>query len=287
MDDLETRELRYFIAVAEELHFGRAAERLGIAQPPLSRAIQRLERRLGVPLVDRSGRRISLTDAGEVLLTDGRRALAAVAAAARRTQRAGRVARRLVLVMKPSGDAGLLPDILAEYEREPDAHPVDVVCRFDEREALLRDGTADLALLHRPRNDLQGFDTEELVDEGQVLVVSRDHRLAGWASVSLADLDDEPLPVWPGRGPSDGPPVHDGGHLAQLVALGRMVAVVPESAADQLRRDVVCVPVRDAPTTTLVLAWPEGTTSLAVAAFARAASRVAARRSLSADSRSA
>ena len=77
---METRELRYFVAVAEELHFGRAAERLGMAQPPLSRAIQQLERRLGAPLLVRNSRGVTLTEAGLVLLQEGRAALETVAA---------------------------------------------------------------------------------------------------------------------------------------------------------------------------------------------------------------
>ena len=85
---METRELRYFVAVAEELHFGRAAERLGIAQPPLSRAISQLERRLGVTLFERTSRQVTLTAAGEVLLGEGLAALDAVSAAERRTRRA-------------------------------------------------------------------------------------------------------------------------------------------------------------------------------------------------------
>ena len=84
---METRELRYFIAVAEESHVGRAAERLGMAQPPLSRAIAQLERRIGAHLFVRSPRGMTLTIAGQTLLREGRPALAAVEAAERRTRR--------------------------------------------------------------------------------------------------------------------------------------------------------------------------------------------------------
>src|SRR6187431_2034618 len=90
MSDLETRQLRYFVAVAEELHFGRAAERLGMAQPPLSRAIRDLERQLGAQLLERTTRQVTLTPAGEVLLREARAALVAVTAAERRTRHAGR-----------------------------------------------------------------------------------------------------------------------------------------------------------------------------------------------------
>ncbi|MFF3330673.1 LysR family transcriptional regulator [Streptomyces sp. NPDC002888] len=77
MERLETRELEYFVAVAEELHFGRAAERLGIAQPPLSRAISRLERRMGVQSFERTSRRVDLTAAGAVFLAESRKVLRA------------------------------------------------------------------------------------------------------------------------------------------------------------------------------------------------------------------
>src|SRR5690242_16173939 len=89
MNELETRQLRYFVAVAEELHFGRAAGRLGIAQPPLSKAIRDLERQLGVQLLTRTTRQVKLTPAGQTLLADARDVLAAAAAAARRARRAG------------------------------------------------------------------------------------------------------------------------------------------------------------------------------------------------------
>src|SRR3954470_17479101 len=99
---METRELRYFVAVAEELHFGRAAQRLGIAQPPLSRAIRQLERRLGGTLLERRSRPIALPESCWVLLVEGRAALDAVDAAGRRARRAALAAGQpgLVLVTK-------------------------------------------------------------------------------------------------------------------------------------------------------------------------------------------
>jgi DNA-binding transcriptional LysR family regulator len=276
MEGPDGRELTYFVAVAEELSFSRAAERLGIAQPPLSRAIRQLERRLGVTLFERTSRKVSLTAAGEVLLVDGRRALEALEAAGRRAQRAGRAEASLVLAMKAGGDGGLLPGILATYAETPDALTVDIVCSFTEREAMLRDGRADVGLLHKPRNDLRGLDHEDLVSERQVAVLPADHRLAAKSVLSLADLRGEPTPRWPGVDEASGlsisdAVVEDAGQLTQLIALGRAVAVVPESVAPHLRRDLVCVPVTDAPMTTMVVAWPEGSRSPAVAAFVRAA----------------
>ncbi|RKS09197.1 DNA-binding transcriptional LysR family regulator [Nocardiopsis sp. Huas11] len=279
MDAPETRELEYFVAVAEELHFGRAAQRLGIAQPPLSRAVQRLERRMGVVLLERTSRAVSLTPAGAVFLAESRKALDALAAAVRRTRRAGRSEPRLRVAMKPDGDAGLMERILPEYRREPEAVAVEVVvCGIGEQAPMLRDGRVDLAFLHDPHDDLAGFDTERLLTLDQVAVLPRGHRLADRGALVLADLDGEPFPRWRGTDPgeSDGPEVHDVGQLMQLVALGQTVAVVPESVRRQARSDVVCVPVVDAPRSSILLAWPERTRSMAVAAFVRLSVRIAA-----------
>ncbi|MEC3994455.1 LysR family transcriptional regulator [Actinacidiphila sp. DG2A-62] len=197
---LETRELAYFVAVAQELHFGRAAERLGVAQPALSRAVQRVERRLGVRLLERTSRAVRLTPAGAVFLAESGKALDAVAAAVRRARRAGQEERRLTVVMKAGGDGGLLERILPVYRADPDAVEVDfVVCGIGEQAGMLRDGRADVAFLHAPHDDLSGFDTEELLRLDQVVALARGHRLADRAALVLSDLDGETFPGGPGR----------------------------------------------------------------------------------------
>ncbi|MFJ4667545.1 LysR family transcriptional regulator [Kitasatospora purpeofusca] len=282
---METRELRYFVAVAEELHFGRAAQRLGIAQPPLSRAIQQLERRLGAALLDRTSRTVALTEAGSVLLTEGRAALDAVEAAERRTRRAA-LARSgrpgLVLVTKASASRELLAGLLDAYAAEPGAVPVDVLlCGPAEQERLLREGRGDVALLHRPFDSTEGFHTEELGTEGQVVVLPAGHPLTARTQVHMADIADLPglpLPRWPDPDgtypPGPGPQVRDHAQLLQLVALGRACAVSPESCRAQLHADLAAVPVLDAPKVTTVIAWPPHSRSRAVAHLVRTATRL-------------
>lgn len=282
---METRELRYFVAVAEELHFGRAAQRLGIAQPPLSRAIQQLERRLGAALLDRTSRAVALTEAGGVLLVEGRAALAAVDAAERRARRAALSATGrpdLVLVTKASASRELLAKLLDAYAAEPGAAPVDVIlCGPAEQGRLLRDGRADVALLHRPFDSTAGFDTEELGTEGQVVILPSGHPLTARAHVRTADiaaLPGLPLPRWPdpdgGYPPGPGPQVRDHAQLLQLVSLGRACAVAPESCRAQLPGDLAAVPVLDAPAVTTVIAWPSHSRSRAVADLVRTAARL-------------
>ncbi len=279
MHDLETRELRYFVAVAEELHFGRAADRLGIAQPPLSRAISRLEHRLGVRLLDRDRRGAALTDAGRVLLREARTALDAVAAAARRTRRAADPQRPLVLATKAGASHELLRRLLDAIDGDPAAAPVEVLlCEVGEQAGLLRDGRADLALMHRPYDDLAGFDTEDLHTEGQVAILPATHPLAARDQLTLADVSDVPdLPIarWPrldGTYPDGpGPEVRTQSQLAQLVALGRTLLVIPASSRAWQWPEHVAVPVVDAPDVTTVIAWPPGSHSPAVASVVLAA----------------
>ncbi|MFF5494422.1 LysR family transcriptional regulator [Streptomyces aquilus] len=279
---METRELRYFVAVAEELHFGRAAKRLGIAQPPLSRAIAGLERRLGAPLLERGSRGAVLTEPGAVLLREARAALDAVEAAERRTRRAALAAAgrpTVVLAAKAGASDHLLATLLDAYAAEPDAVAVDVVlCGPGEQVAALGTGRADVALLHRPFDDTAGFDTEDLHTEGQVAILPTGHSLSTRSHLRLAEitaLTDLPLPRWPrpdGAFPDGpGPQVRDHTQLTQLIALGRACAIVPESGRAGLRDGLTAVPVTDAPRVTTVIAWPAHSRSKAVAGLVRAA----------------
>ncbi|MFF0157896.1 LysR family transcriptional regulator [Streptomyces sp. NPDC005263] len=288
MDTLETRELRYFMAVAEELHFGRAAERLGMAQPPLSRAIQQLERRLGVSLLTRNRRGVLLTGAGEVLLHEGRAALDATTAAARRTRRAGGAdapggpRNRLVLAVKAAASHELLQKLLDAYAAAPDAAELEVLpSGMCEQGEMLRDGRADAALMHTPFNSLAGFDSEELMTEGQIAVLPAGHPLAARRTLSMADVSDIPgLPParWPsGHGtypPGPGPEIHDQTQLAHLIALGRTMAVFPDSARAWLWAEHAAVPLTDAPPVVTHIAWPAHSRSHVLAGLIRTATQL-------------
>ncbi|MFH8621807.1 LysR family transcriptional regulator [Streptomyces vietnamensis] len=304
MSELEVRELRYFIAVAEELNFSRAAQRLGMAQPPLSKAIAQTESRLGVRLLERTTRQVRLTDAGQVLLDQARIAVDAVHAAARRARRAGQPTPQLVVAVKPGGDAGLLREILAAY-RETGSHlppPEVVVGGSGEPIAMLRDGRADVALLRSPF-DGQGLDSQTLVVEPRLAVLPAAHRLAGRRRLRLTDLKGEPIPRWKGAAPSDaayytgcdgaeagdghtdlasadtpeGPLVASVEQLLEVVALGQAVAFLSLSTTKLHQRpDIAYRPVTGLSPSAVMVAWPETSRSTAVAAFVRAAHDVAA-----------
>jgi LysR family transcriptional regulator, benzoate and cis,cis-muconate-responsive activator of ben and cat genes len=276
MADVEVRELRYFLAVAEELNFSRAAERLGIAQPPLSRAIRELERRIGATLFERTSRRVSLTPAGRTLLAEAVPALDAVSAAARRTRRAATP--RLVVTAKPGIATELLRGIVEDFAREPDAPAVDVVVSgFGQQSAMLRDGRADLALIGTPY-DRRGIHLEELTSEPRVAALPAGHELVRRRVLYCRDLAGLPFPDWPGAdederdywsgrdvhgGPvAPGPAAGDSSQIIEAVALGRTVALIPASLAGYNRRsDIVYRPVRDASPYGVAIAWPEGRTT--------------------------
>jgi DNA-binding transcriptional LysR family regulator len=286
VDDVEVRELRYFRAVAEELNFSRAAERLGMAQPPLSRAIRLLERRLGVQLFERTSRHVELTPAGNVLFTESAKALDAVTAAVRRTRRAAQEPPALVVTAKPGFATELLRRIA---DRHPD--PVEIrLGGFGARTAMLCESPADVALVGCPggHGDL---DVEVLVTEPRVAALPVRHELAHRASLTCADFTGRATPSWSDASAADraywsgrdvtggpvtpGPVVHDSAQLLETVALGQAIALLPVSFAEgHPRADVVYRPVADATPYSLALVWPAGARDLRIARFVRTAVEV-------------
>jgi len=276
---VESRPLRYFVAVAEELNFSRAADRLGISAPPLSRAIRDLERELGVTLFERTTHTVALTPAGTVLLDQARIALDALQAAARRAQRTAAPEPKLVLAVKADSDAGLLETILADYAADPAAVPITVhLCGWGEQSRLLRLGEADAALVYEPF-DRTGLDTETVAVEPRVAAVPSGHPLAARDQVGLVELGlpiaDPARPEDLGRfldGIVERHGVRDLPQLIKLVELGEVVTLLPESVVARYPRPgIAYLPVPDAPPAVLSIAWPQQSRSTATAALVRAA----------------
>lgn len=275
---MESRSLRYFVAVAEELNFTRAAERLGIASPPLSRAIRKLEDDLGVTLLKRSTRSVELTPAGAVLLEQGRLALDSLDAAGRIAQRADDPEPKVVLAVKADSHAGVLDEILERYAKDPAALPVTIqLCGWGEHARLLRQGEADAALLYLPF-DSAGIDFEPVASEARVVAVTAAHPLAQYEKVSVEDLGlagPDEVDAYIDRVAAQYK-VRDLPQLLALVELGKLVTVLPGYVVDSYpRTGLVYRPLSDAPPSTLAVAWPRHSRSLAVAALVRAATSLA------------
>jgi DNA-binding transcriptional LysR family regulator len=221
----ELRLIRYFVAVAEEGNVTRAAERLHMAQPPLSAAVRQLEQQLGVALLDRSSRRVRLTAAGEELLVRGRELLAQADTLVRDVQAVERSPSGLLRGgLSPAARFGLVPDLL---ERWSTAAPgVMLHTSEDTTGALLRDvrhGRLDLAVVFCPP-DVVGLAAMRLRDEPAVVHVRADHPLAGRTHVALAELAAETLLV---AGGQDSP-----GYTAAVLAACRAAGFEPHTRPD-------------------------------------------------------
>ncbi|MEA2254147.1 MAG: hypothetical protein QOG35_192 [Solirubrobacteraceae bacterium] len=221
----DLRQLRYFVAVAEDLNFTRAAERLHMAQPPLSAAIRQLEDQLGVALLERTTRQVQLTLAGELLLRRGRELLAQadeVFSAVREVERAP--VGRLGVGVAPPARFGLAPELFAACANE--AAGVMLYPREDTTGVLLRElraGRLDLVVAFcAPPDD--ALEREPLRDEPAVVHLDAAHPLAARASVSLDDLREETLIV---AGGPDSP-----GYTATVVELCRAAGFEPHTIAD-------------------------------------------------------
>lgn len=282
---LELRPLRYFVAVAEELHFGRAAQRLGIAQPPLSLTIQRLERDLGVALLARSNRRVALTDAGHQLLGDARRILAEVVRAAEDTRRAARGETGSLSVAFAASVMFLsLPRIIRRFrEQFPRVHLELRELPTGLQLAALRTGELDVGFLREPPVD-DLLTTETVMREPLVMAVSRRHALATTRHLELAQLAHEDFVLFPrdlapglyaqvkdccaraGFAPRVVQESRELYTTVSLVEAGLGVTIIPDSVRKIGWRGIRYVPIRGA-TTRIDAAWRTDGASPVVTAF--------------------
>lgn len=272
---MEIRQLRYFVAVAQTRHFGQAAERLHMAQSPLSQAIRQLESQVGATLFNRTTRRVDLTPAGAALLRDALRILASVDSAQERVQRIG------------DGHSGLLRvgcTGLAAYKQLPQLARIaarelpGLILRFvpdlltPAQESALAEDRIDLAVL-RPPLRRPGLASRLIARERFVLAVPVQHRLAGDEPVALDELRDEDFVVYEARDsvvdaaitqaclavgflPRRAHEVAETSVMLTLVAAGLGVALLPESALAVRVEGVRFVTVADDAYVDLALAWP-------------------------------
>jgi DNA-binding transcriptional LysR family regulator len=203
---MDLRRLRYFVAVAEESHFGRAAERLGIAQPPLTQQIQKLESELGCQLLVR-GRKTRVTEAGGVLLAQAAVLLGQVERAVDATRRASRgETGRLAIAVPPSVMLTALPAAIRQYrERYPEIDFGLIELSTSAIEEAVRAGRADIGFLREERPG-PPLVCRRVYREPLVAVVPARHAAAGRRSLRLASLAAEPFVFFPRR---LGPAFHD------------------------------------------------------------------------------
>lgn len=277
--DLDLRKLRYFLAVADELSFGRAAEALMIAQPVLSRQIRAFEDELGVQLFVRDRRGTELTEHGRLLHQEAEALLVSAAAVRRRIMTSARGEAVFTVGFMP----GLVvTEAVREFQRtNPDVTIQVLRTGWEDQVRVLHDGRADVSYLRRPF-DAAGLSTELLFSEPRVVMLPAKHELATATGVLMNDLaaehllqDPAAVPEWATiaaemrrrRGParSLSRTVEE---KLELVAVGQGIAILPLSAARFYRRvDVQFVPVTDLPPTEVHLGWEQGRESRLIAAF--------------------
>lgn len=193
--NIELRHLRYFVAVAEELHFGRAAARLNISQPPLSQQIQILEHQIDARLFARTNRSVSLTEAGKQFLADSRQILLQVEDAAARAARLhqGETGELRIGFTSSAPFISAVSQTLSRFRRQyPDVHIQTRESNTREQIAPLSEGALDLGLMRKTQLP-DTLERQVILHEPLLAMVPRDHPLAQRASVTLAELVLEPL----------------------------------------------------------------------------------------------
>ncbi|MEU6369522.1 LysR substrate-binding domain-containing protein [Streptomyces sp. NPDC046931] len=277
---MELRTLRYFVAVAEELHFGRAAARLHMSQPPLSRAIKRLETEVGAALFHRSAAGVTLTRVGAVLLEEARTLLAQADRVRVRVAAAAGAATLTVGILVDSTDPGATR-LAAAYRRR---HP-GVEVRIRETDLTdptcgLRAGLVDVALTRGPFDET-GLAVLELRADPVGAVLRADDPLARRDRLRLADLagrrwfrfpeDTDPIwqSYWNGGETREGPVVRAVQECLQAVLWNGTVGMTP-LGHDQ-PGELVVVPLSDMAPSRVVAAWNEGDANPLIRSFVRIA----------------
>jgi DNA-binding transcriptional LysR family regulator len=283
---MELRHLRYFVAVAEELHFRRAAERLHMSQPPLSQQIRNLEQEVGATLLVRNQRRVELTAAGQAYLGRARDILAAVEDAAREARRVQRgEVGRLDVGFVGSAMYSVVPELLRAFrERFPEVGLRLREVGTTEQLRRLEDGRLDIGFL-RPPGPRPGLSIETVLVEPVVAALPEHHPLATAAEIRIEDLAGAPLVLMtragaPGlrdaltqltEGLTEDAIVQEVSEmqtLVGLVAAGVGVSLVPQSLRALTRAGVVYRDLAgDVPTVRLSAAWRTGDDSPVLAAF--------------------
>lgn len=274
---MEIRHMRSFIAVAEELSFRRAAERLQMAQPPLSQQIKRLEREVGVALFDRDTRHVALTAAGQAFLAEARRALAAAAAAPQLARQAAAGQTGTVrLGFTGTGSYSVLLRIARKFRQHRPHVQLSLVGPHYSGELVdqLHRQDVDACLLRLPVAS-SGLRIHELAQDSFLAALPVDHALAARSTLGILDLHDQPIIGYPShRGVSAITAIHGGfmkhglrpntvqeapdmHTIMLLVGAGAGVGLVLRSAAHMKMPGVALIPVPEIPPLPLALAWRE------------------------------
>lgn len=279
---MELRHLKYFIAVAEELHFGKAAKRLHIAQPPLSQQIRQLEEELGTRLFERTSRKVLLTPEGDLFLDEARKLLAGLDRAVERVQGMahGEEGRLAVAFVGPVAQS-LLPEAIRDFrERNPGIRLDLTSASTRDQFRMLRTGRIDVAFMRLFGHDTTGCNTRLFLREPYMLAVPEGHRFTDMRSVPVAELEEEPLILYPrhlqpqlfdatiaafqeaGISPSIVQEANTEQTSLALVAAGLGSALVASSSRKNRRAGVVFVPLEgDLPAWEITMVWDESAES--------------------------
>lgn len=282
---IETRQLRYFIAVAEEHHFGRAAERLMMAQPPLSQQIRALEKTLGTELLNRTTRKVELHPAGELLLERGRRIIEELQALEDDVRRVGQgLQGTLRIGFTGSSTYGIMPRVVREASRafQGLALAVSGEMLTPQLVAALLEHRIDIAVL-RPPVASTGVEHRLVSREPIIAAIPSHSRLADLAELSMRDFHEQGIVGYPemssvaqalsarwldlGVAPRYAQRVYETSTLLSLAAAGVGSALVPESASSLNIGGAVFREITDAPSVDLAIAWRADDSSRAVQRF--------------------